>query len=87
MLMSVRVEYFGGPLAKEVLELEDIPLRQIKQVYIGEAETLFAPNRLIKNDVIKYGTYHLYPMVCDGLKYFIYVYEDSLDDFKAQYNL
>ena len=86
--MIFRVEHFGGPEAGETLTVERNKLRDIKKVSKRKPMTRMADanTKPDAKDLAEYfGIYHLRPMMSDGVRYFMYVYEDSLDEFNERY--
>ena len=87
--MSFRVDHYGGPIGGKTITVDEQNLPEVKRVYIRAPATRDCANGRATNKDCAYdfGRYHLYPMQRDGVKFFMYVYEDSRDEFHAVYHL
>ena len=87
--MSFRVEHYGGPIGGKTIYVDGQNLPEVKRVHIRAPSTRACVNAIptAKDCAEDFGRYHLYPMLRDGVKFYMYVYEDSRDEFHAVYHL
>ena len=85
--MIFRVEYFGGPNngKSELAERKHLP--GVKRVYAGKPQTRAIGHyeSAPKDVCIDFTRYFLKPMTDNGARFYMYVHEDSLDEWSETY--
>lgn len=84
--MLFQVEYLGGPDDGKKTTLNADYLPDYLRVFIPTAMTKMTHDNQHATDCVeRFGVYHLKPMVRDGARFYMYVYDDSLEEFEKRY--